>query len=339
MARSIANPRFLNPKARTINEVTIPATHNSYNYAPRFRAPNVNESVTQQLQNGIRAIELDPHYLRNQIKLFHGVRGLLGSQPAAEVLKEVLTFIQRHPTEVVVIKLNSTVPPPDLVKLMDRTGLSPYLYRGGATPTYAELVRTNRRILITNAPGVLTSRLRLCTTRWNLKSPQALWPPREYAAPCAGDFLSLVAFATTPLGTGSRAYAQQINNYPALLNLAETAWKLNGKKIWRLEVNFPDIGNVYRVADTLNRWSIFKGEVRDQTGKVLPEVSWTNQYSLDPGRMNTTTHGRFSFPVKPNETVTMTPSHPDFVFRPASLALTNRRGLDMAHNFTAVRRR
>ena len=128
-----------------------------------------------------------------------------------------------------------------------------------------------------------------------------------------------------------------INEPQALLKLAETAWKLNGKKVWRLEVDFPDIGDVYGVADTLNSWNILKGEVRHRN-EILPEVTWDCQYSMGEGDVQTTTYGRFAFPMKPNETVTVTPSHPDFVFSPASLAITNTDGQDITQMFEATRR-
>ncbi|MEO0376571.1 MAG: phosphatidylinositol-specific phospholipase C domain-containing protein [Cyanobacteria bacterium P01_A01_bin.17] len=333
--------RALDPSTRAINEVTIPTTHNSYNYAPRFLLPNVNESIPEQLENGVRGIELDPHSLGKKIQLFHGLRGLLGKQPASEVLAEIAGFLQQHPSEVVVIKINSKVPGPELKALIDRAGLFSYLYvhkKGEAIPSAAELAAANRRVLITNAPGNLSSRLPLCTTRWNLKSPQALWPPREHRAPCTGEFFSVVAFAVEPiLGIGSPDYAAVINDDKSLLSLAETAWKLNGKKVWRLEVDFPDIGNVYRVADTLNRWNILKGEVRHQN-EILSEVLWNCQYSMGDGDVETTTYGRFAFPMKPNEKVTITPSHPDYVFSPASLSVTNTKDKDIMKNFEATRR-
>jgi hypothetical protein len=327
---------------KALNEVTIPATHNSYNYAPKFLLPNVNESVTEQLQNGVRGIELDPNYRGQKIQLFHGVWGLLGKQPASEVLAEILEFVQQNPSQVVVIKMHSKVPGPELAALVDRVGLSPYLYvhkNGEAIPTYAQLIKANRRVLITNAPGTLSSGLRLCTTRWDLKKPEALWPPREHRAPCTGDFFSVIAYATdATLRTGSAKNAAVINDYKYLLRLAETAWKLNGKKIWRLEVDFPDIGDVYRVANTLNRWNILKGEVRHQN-EILPDVSWNCQYSMGEGDVQTTTYGRFSFPMKPNEKVIITPSHPDFVFSPASVTVTNTAGRDVVRKFTAAVKR
>lgn len=336
----------LNTSTKKINEVTIPATHNSFNHAPKFELPNVNESVSEQLENGVRALELDPNYLGKEILLFHGLGGVLGTQPVSEVLAEVLAFLQQNPSEIVVIKMHSKVPSAELAALVDRAGLAPYLFalkKGEAIPTPAELVKDNRRLLITNAGAKLSSRLSLCTTRWNLKSPEALWPPREHRrekdnlAPCKGDFFSVIAFAVdAALGTGSLENARVINDYDALLNLTEMAWKLNGKKIWRIEVDFPDIGNVYKVADTLNRWNILKGEVLHQ-GEILPQVSWNCQYSQGE-TLETDTYGRFSFPMKPDETVTLTPSHPDFVFSPASVSITNTSRQDISKNFTATRR-
>lgn len=336
-AETAAQP--VDVSTRTINEITIPATHNSYNYAPAFQAPNVNESVAEQLKNGIRAIELDFKYLGKEIQLFHGLGGVLGAQPAADVLTDISTFIQQNPTETVAIKVHSRVPGPALAALMEQTGLSPYLYtqKGRDLPTLETLTQSDRRVLILNAPRPISSRLRLCTTRWNLKTPAALWPPREHAVPCTGDFFSVVAYAVDgTLGTGSLEHAAVINDPPYLLKLAETAWKLNGKKVWRLEVDFPDIGDVYGVAATLNRWNILKGEVRHQ-GKVLPKVTWNCEYSMGD-TVNTVTYGRFSFPVKPQETVKITPSHPDFVFSPASITVTDTKGQDVMQVFNAKRR-
>ena len=206
-----AEPQPSDVSARTINEITVPATHNSYNYAPKFQLPNANESVTEQLQNGVRGIELDPNYLGKEIQVFHGAGSLMGAQPASEVLAEVLTFVQQNPSEIVVLKMQSKIPIPDLAALINRVGLSPYLYvrkKGEPVPTSAELAQTNRRVLIVNTRGKLSSRLSLCSTQWDLKTPEALWPPREHRAPCKGEFFSVIAYAVdATLGTGSPDHA------------------------------------------------------------------------------------------------------------------------------------
>lgn len=103
-----------------LKEATFLATHNSYNskaYAiplVRYVDPNQTLSIYDQLDAGVRSIELDTHwtlnyYFSHEILLCHGEPNHLGcgmlGLPVKSGLDEIKSWLQTHPAEVVLLYL------------------------------------------------------------------------------------------------------------------------------------------------------------------------------------------------------------------------------------------
>lgn len=101
-----------------LNEATFIGTHNSYNAKAyqnsflRYIDPNQNLSIYDQLEEGIRSIELDAHWalktnFQKDILLCHGLDNHLGcnlsDRPFVEGLKEISDWLEKHPNAVILL--------------------------------------------------------------------------------------------------------------------------------------------------------------------------------------------------------------------------------------------
>ncbi|MDK2126035.1 phosphatidylinositol-specific phospholipase C domain-containing protein [Parachitinimonas caeni] len=105
----------------SMNRAVYPATHNSFNSAAyanwsgRYAFPNHVLSIRDQLDAGIRAIEMDAHWsfhsswsaMRMDLKLCHGTDSHLGCHPNDRLLEEGLSeladWLRANPEEVVLL--------------------------------------------------------------------------------------------------------------------------------------------------------------------------------------------------------------------------------------------
>ncbi|XP_010550360.1 PREDICTED: PI-PLC X domain-containing protein At5g67130-like [Tarenaya hassleriana] len=150
------------------NKYTWLVTHNSFSIvdAPplpgsqRLTFYNQEDSVTNQLRNGVRGLMLDMYDFDNDIWLCHSFRGqcfnFTAFQPAINTLKEVEAFLSQNPTEIVTIIIEDYVKTPKaLSTLFANAGLEKYQFpvlkmpkKGEDWPTVTEMVQENHRLLV-----------------------------------------------------------------------------------------------------------------------------------------------------------------------------------------------
>ncbi|XP_060970442.1 PI-PLC X domain-containing protein At5g67130 [Cannabis sativa] len=150
------------------NKYTWLVTHNSFsnvNAAPvagaqRLTFYNQEDTVTNQLNNGVRGLMLDMYDFENDIWLCHSFRGqcfnFTAFQPAINVLKEVEAFLSANPSEIVTIIIEDYVhTTKGLTNLFAMAGLDKYWYpvskmpkKGKDWPTVTEMVQENHRLLV-----------------------------------------------------------------------------------------------------------------------------------------------------------------------------------------------
>ncbi|KAK7252821.1 hypothetical protein RIF29_37040 [Crotalaria pallida] len=143
-------------------------THNSFSIldAPplpgvqRLTFYNQEDTVTNQLRNGVRGLMLDMYDFENDIWLCHSFLGQCFNfnafQPAINTLKEVEAFLTENPTEIVTIVIEDYVhTPKGLINLFINSGLDKYWFpvsdmpKGGEDwPTITEIVQSNHRLLV-----------------------------------------------------------------------------------------------------------------------------------------------------------------------------------------------
>ncbi|KAE8661544.1 PI-PLC X domain-containing protein [Hibiscus syriacus] len=143
-------------------------THNSFarlgersDTSSLILAPsNQQDSITDQLNNGVRCFMLDMYDFQNDIWLCHSFGGqcynYTAFQPAVNVLKEVKAFLEANPSEIVTIIIEDYVTAPrGLTKVFDAAGLRKFWFpvsripkNGGNWPTVDDMVQKNQRLVV-----------------------------------------------------------------------------------------------------------------------------------------------------------------------------------------------
>ncbi|XP_058777987.1 PI-PLC X domain-containing protein At5g67130-like [Vicia villosa] len=143
-------------------------THNSFsimdapflNGIQRLTFYNQEDTVTNQLRNGVRGLMLDMYDFQNDIWLCHSFQGqcfnFTAFQPAINTLKEVEAFLTENPTEIVTVIIEDYVRTPKaLINLFINAGLDKYWFpvsdmpkRGEDWPTITLMVQANHRLLV-----------------------------------------------------------------------------------------------------------------------------------------------------------------------------------------------
>ncbi|EPS66598.1 hypothetical protein M569_08178 [Genlisea aurea] len=121
---------------------------------------NQQDSITDQLNNGVRGLMLDMYDFLGDIWLCHSYGGncynYTAFQPAINVLKEIQVFLEANPTEIVTIIIEDYVTSPNgLTKVFNSSGLMKFWFpvsampkNGEDWPIVDEMIRDNRRLLV-----------------------------------------------------------------------------------------------------------------------------------------------------------------------------------------------
>ncbi|KAK1422037.1 hypothetical protein QVD17_24879 [Tagetes erecta] len=155
-------------KGLPFNKYTWLVTHNAFSIvdAPLLTGPqritfyNQEDSVTNQLRNGVRGLMLDMYDFENDIWLCHSFHGqcynITAFQPAINTLKEVEAFLSSNPAEIVTIIIEDYVHTPKaLTKLFTNAGLDKYWFpvsempkKGEDWPIVTNMAQDNHRLLV-----------------------------------------------------------------------------------------------------------------------------------------------------------------------------------------------
>lgn len=115
-----AQQRYIIGRDEPINWITHVGAHNAYsNAAQGYTSPatqNQKRSITDQLNLGMRMLELDPHYILGQVRLCHGatdgeclVPGNLSGRLFAYGIQEIAQWLDANPDEVLILLLDNHV--------------------------------------------------------------------------------------------------------------------------------------------------------------------------------------------------------------------------------------
>ncbi|KAL1200227.1 PI-PLC X domain-containing protein [Cardamine amara subsp. amara] len=162
----------LNPTSKVnglpFNKYSWLTTHNSYAITGANSATgslllsptNQEDSITNQLKNGVRGIMLDTYDFQNDIWLCHSTGGtcfnFTAFQPAINALKEINDFLESNLSEIVTIILEDYVKSPQgLTKVFNASGLSKFQLPisrmpkdGKDWPTVDDMVKQNQRLVV-----------------------------------------------------------------------------------------------------------------------------------------------------------------------------------------------
>ncbi|KDP24290.1 hypothetical protein JCGZ_25586 [Jatropha curcas] len=167
--RSSATSQFkLLNNSLPFNKYAFLTTHNAFAIdgypihtgLPRLTVTNQEDTVTQQLNNGVRALMLDTYDFRGDVWLCHSFKGhcydYTAFGPAIDTLKEIEAFLSANPSEIVTIILEDYVQASNgLTKVFTDAGLMKYWFpvtkmpkNGKDWPLVSDMVKNNQRLLV-----------------------------------------------------------------------------------------------------------------------------------------------------------------------------------------------
>ncbi|RDY07810.1 PI-PLC X domain-containing protein, partial [Mucuna pruriens] len=150
------------------NKYAFLTTHNafaihgepSHTGMPRVTITNQEDTVTQQLNNGVRGLMLDTYDFDGDVWLCHSFKGhchdFTAFEPAVDTLKEIAAFLSANPKEIITLILEDFVKTPKgLTKVFTDAGLMKFWFpvsrmpkQGGDWPLVSDMVAKNQRLLV-----------------------------------------------------------------------------------------------------------------------------------------------------------------------------------------------
>jgi hypothetical protein len=245
---------------RRYDEVVYATTHNAYNAGDEgFFLPNQTYGVTRQLRDGVRGLMLDIYDQAGDVLLYHGFYDdLLGHDRLANVLGEIVSFLDSNPDEVVTIIFETYSSPETTREAFVESGAIDYVVAhqaGEPWPTLAEMIERNERLVVfTDRDGG--------TYDWYLpvwdharETPYAARSPEELE--CLGgrgpeDAQLLIFNHFLTQISGSPSLAEMINHDPFLGDRVAECEAALMQKANFITVDFYEIGDTLAVTRRLN---------------------------------------------------------------------------------------
>ncbi|XP_057852375.2 PI-PLC X domain-containing protein At5g67130 isoform X1 [Cryptomeria japonica] len=131
----------------------------SYTGTERITFCNQEDSVTNQLNNGVRGLMLDMYDFENDVWLCHSngtCFNVTAFMPAIITLKEIAAFLAANPSEIITIFIEDYVKAPKgLTKVFTAAGLMKYWFpvsrmpqNGEDWPTVNDMISKNQRLIV-----------------------------------------------------------------------------------------------------------------------------------------------------------------------------------------------
>jgi hypothetical protein len=136
---------------RRFDEVVFPTTHNAMSSAADgWVAPNQQHGIRRQLDDGVRGMLIDTHSYLGNTYLCH-TSCLLGSKLLVDGLRDITTFLQNHPHEVLTLIIEDHISAAETETAFTASGLAEFVYvhpTGTAWPTLRAMIASGRRVLV-----------------------------------------------------------------------------------------------------------------------------------------------------------------------------------------------
>jgi len=249
---------------RTYDDVAYLTTHNAFNDATDgFLLPNQNNTITQQLNDGVRALMIDVYDVNGVATVYHGF-SYLGNAPLTDKLDEIKAFLYNNPQEIVTLILENYASPALVETALSQSGLLSYLFVKDTTtilwPTLQQMINSGKRLVIfseaddatpsqpwyhyvwdyaveTNFTVHDTSEFNCSYNRGNPDNPLFI-------------FNHFITDAT--LGIGVEAQATMANANPYLLNRIYDCMNIHNKFPNFITVDFYERGDSKAAVDIIN---------------------------------------------------------------------------------------
>ncbi len=269
---------------RRLDQVVLPSTHNSMSAGSEgFQLPNQQVGIPDQLRLGVRGFLIDTYYAVRQpdgtvvnatastpgrrLYLCH-VSCALGATKLVGALRSVRDFLRDNPREVLVFDVEDYVSAPDFAKVVKRSGLGRYVYRGATNPpwpTLRRMIARRRQVLLlheSNRSGVAWYHSAyegiLQETPYDWPAVAQLTDPAQLTASCrpnrggTNGSLFLLNHWSPPF-PASDTTAAQVNATRAIVRRAKTCRKVRGRIPNLVAVDRFQTGGLFAAVRKLNR--------------------------------------------------------------------------------------
>lgn len=244
---------------KTLPEVSMVMTHNAFNAAPRYLVPNQDFTITRQLRDGVRGLMIDVYSSPNGPIVYHGLQQT-GWERLDAVMGEIFRFLRDNTNEVVVIIFQNSATNEEIMGSVENVGLLPYVYKhGGTWPTLADMIQSNQRLvmMLESSNGNLPEGL-LHAWRHTFDTPYTFTNVSDFNCNVNRGGNGLRTFylvnhwLSSAVGLPDRLRANQSNNFETLMQRVSTCSSEHGSFPNFIGVDFYNIGDVFKVVNTLN---------------------------------------------------------------------------------------
>ena len=244
------------------NEVSVVMTHNAFCCGDKdYTLPNQQHCITQQLQEGVRGLMIDVYNSDGNIVVYHAVEAW-GSEPLADILNEIKTFMYANPNEVISIIFQSDVTATDIGNELDSVGLMPYLYHheaGAAWATLQEMIDDNKRLVVFSESDDGLPEQTWYHYAWGtiFDTDYSYDAPSDFhcgvnRGSADNDLYLVNHWVSSGLGTGDSTQAIVVNENPLLLDRLRECMNEHGKLPNFVGVDYYNFGSVFAAVDSLN---------------------------------------------------------------------------------------
>jgi len=244
---------------RRYDEVSYATTHNAMsNAADGFQAPNQHNSISCQLEDGIRGLMLDTYEYLDDVYLCHADCSFLGRRLLVDGLTEIRRFLEHHPNEVVTIIFEAYVSAEATAAVFEAVGLLPYVHTqplGEPWPTLREMIDSGRRLVVfaDRDRGVVPWYHYVWdyafVTHFSYEKPEDFSCAPNRGNPSNSLFI-LNHFLTRDFGMPR--LAEMVNYNPLFIDRARECMEADDRLPNFVAVDFYDIGDVLEVVRELN---------------------------------------------------------------------------------------
>jgi hypothetical protein len=277
---------------RTYDQVAFPGTHDAYsNVTDGFQAPDQTNTMTRQLEDGVRVLHLEIVAYQGSAYLCHSLC-FLGKKLLVDGLAEVHAFLGAHPDEVVTLLMESSNVTSDVVATaVVESGLATSVHAetaGAPWPTLGEMIQRGDRVVafLADQTGTGGGSYSWLLPRWTLtwETPWDNTTPQDFGR-CNADRGTMGApiyVVDTYLEDQvipTAAHAALVNHNPFLIDRLLSCRMKTGALPNFVMVNYYEVGDVFPDVDILNG---FAPAPNDNLG-AFPPTSWPDAGMPDAG--------------------------------------------------------
>jgi hypothetical protein len=247
---------------RPYDEVVFAATHNAHStLSADFHQVNANQtnSISQQLDDGVRCMALDIYEHEGDTALCHGPC-TLGALSHRDTLNDLKSFLESNPHDVFTIIYEDHVGAELIEADFIETGLVDLVYthtEGDTWPTLKEMIEAETRLVVTaESAGPPPAWLHhvwdvAWDTPYSYKSPEDFSCDRNRGSE-GNDLYLMNHWVGTEAGLPSLDNAKLVNQSETLLARAQQCEAESGRVPNFIMVDFYEEGDLFTVVDTMN---------------------------------------------------------------------------------------